>query len=136
MIDLRDRFSTLDRVPVPDLWTDVERRRAMIGTKASTGRVVPGRPAWAVAGPFSNSANRFRRSPLLLLVAVLATALIIGGAIAVGSGLIHLPSLVPIGPSPDASRYDSPLPSSSNTTALAPGSWTLTGKMAIRRRGE
>ncbi|TMD25994.1 MAG: hypothetical protein E6I94_11060 [Chloroflexi bacterium] len=97
---------------------------------------MPKQPAWAVPGPSSDSANRFRRSPILLLVAVLAMALIIGGAIAVGSGLIHLPSLVPIGPSPDASRYDSPLPSSSNTTALAPGSWTLTGKMAIRRRGE
>ena len=41
MDDLRHRFATLDRVPVPDVWSDVERRLEALGTAAPTRPSLP-----------------------------------------------------------------------------------------------
>ena len=46
MADLRTRFATLDRLPAPDLWAEVERR-AMATTPASGPQRLTGvRPTW------------------------------------------------------------------------------------------
>ena len=79
-----------------------------------------------------------RRNVGLLLAAALITALLVGGAIAIGSGLVRLS---PIVPAPDATSMTSPtspLPSTSPSVSPAPtpgltpsiiasGSWSVTG---------
>jgi len=112
MGDLRDRFATLDRVPVPDVWSDVERRLEALGTASQPERLVPvrtaspstiaGRPSWPV------TRRGGRRSIWVLAAAALIAALLVAGAFAVGSGLVRLTSVVP--PSPDASLI-APAPS-------------------------
>ena len=79
-----------------------------------------------------------RRNVGLLLAAALITALLVGGAIAIGSGLVRLSPIVP--PAPDATLMTSPtspLPSTSPSVSPAPtpgltpsiiasGSWSVT----------
>jgi hypothetical protein len=90
MSNVRDRFATLDRIAVPDLWAEVERRAAALGSGervTSDGIRIPQRSV--------GSSDR----TLALLAAVLLVVLL-AGAIAIGSGLVHLPQLVPApGPS-------------------------------------
>jgi hypothetical protein len=83
----------------------------------------------AIAGAPSPSLNVVpgRRNLALLVAAVLATGLLIGGAIAVGSGLVRLSSVVPPAPSPDSSSV--PLPSSTEAVTAVSGSWTVIGKV-------
>lgn len=80
-----------------------------------------------------------RRNVGLLLAAALITALLVGGAIAIGSGLVRLSPIVP--PTLDATLMTSPtspLPSTSPSVSPAPtpgltpsvigsGSWSVTG---------
>jgi len=115
MDDLRDRFETLDRVPVPDVWSDVERRLEALGTRMPTGRLVAVKPE--LRRPISDGSSGSAHLPArrhrvgLLAAAALIAALLIGGAIAVGSGLVRLTSVVP--PSPSASpaaEASSPVP--------------------------
>ena len=113
MDDLRQRFATLDRVPVPDVWTDVERRMGALGTAAPTGRLVAVKPAWRGAANAERSRGsatpiRSRRNVALLAAAALMAVLLVGGAIAVGSGLVRLSSIVPPSPSPSPSPQSSP----------------------------
>lgn len=74
--------------------------RAPIGLRSSLALIpqaapAPGRP--------------FDRPRFVLLAAALLTALLVGGAIGVGSGLIRLPSLVIVNPSPIPTPSESPL---------------------------
>jgi WD40-like Beta Propeller Repeat len=94
MSSLSDRFATLDRMPIPELWPDVEHRAAAF---ASADRVA----AVAVRTRVNStgSANR----TLALLVGLLLVLL--AGAVAVGSGLVRLPE---VAPAPDASTSIAP----------------------------
>lgn len=74
MTDVRSRFRSLDRVPPPDLWTEATRRAE-------------------VEGPLTRPSVR----PLALAAVLLLLALI-AGAIAVGSGLLHLRWPLPTAP--------------------------------------
>lgn len=143
MDELRDRFATLDRLPVPDVWNDVERRLKALGAAAPTGRVVAVRPGRRGGMPGASSRSRNmsggRRNVGLLAVAILIAALLVGGAIAVGSGLVHLSPIVPptlnaalITSPPSLSPSTSPTVSPSATPGLTPsvtgsGSWSVTG---------
>ena len=114
MDDLRARFATLDRVPVPEVWADVERRLEALGTAVPTRRLATVQPEWrrpirdGSSGSAHLPARRHRVG--LLAAAALIAALLIGGAIAVGSGLIRLTSVVP--PSPDGLFSSTPAPTS------------------------
>jgi photosystem II stability/assembly factor-like uncharacterized protein len=112
MDDLRRRFATLDRVPVPDVWNEVERRLAGFGSTAPSGRLVAVQPAWrgtrAERSGRSSTSVRGRRT-IALLAAALIAALLIGGVLAVGSGLVRMTSVVP--PSLEATPATSPGPS-------------------------
>jgi hypothetical protein len=105
MDDLRQRFASLDREPVPDVWNDIERRLEALGTTSPTERLIPVRTASPspIAGRPSWPATRRggRRSIWVLAAAALIAALLVAGAFAVGSGLVRRTSVVP--PSPDAS---------------------------------
>jgi hypothetical protein len=110
MDDLRVRFATLDRVPVPDVWADVERRLEALGMAVPTRRLATVQPEWR--RPISEGSSGSAHLPArrhrvgLVATAALIAALLIGGAIAVGSGLIRRTSVVP--PSPDASFSTAP----------------------------
>ena len=112
MDDLRQRFASLDRVPVPDVWSDIERRRDALGTTSPTERLVPvrtGSPSTIAVRPSWRATRRGgRRSIWVLAAAALIAALLVAGVFAVGSGLVRLTSDVP--PSPDASLI-APAPS-------------------------
>jgi hypothetical protein len=135
MDDLRDRFATLDRVPVPDVWSDVERRLEALGPAMPNGALAPvkreSREAHAISTPGAGTRFGDRRTVALLAAAALLAALLVGSAIAVGSGLVRLSTVVPSLP---------PLPSSltNRPTPLAPaaGSWIATGSMIETRFGE
>jgi hypothetical protein len=133
MDDLRDRFATLDRVPVPDLWSDVEHRLDALGAAPSMSLVGARRARRSVAGVPSTRRilpGRPRLIWILVTVALIA-AVVVAGALGVGSGLLRPTSLLP--PSPDASviaRPTSPSPSPPTTQpTLTSGSWTATGRM-------
>ncbi len=152
MDDLRQRFATLDLVPVPDVWSDIERRLETLGTSAPTGRLTAVQPqmrAGAVTTPGSAEGRPVRRRTVALLVLALLAAVLIGGAIAVGSGLLRLTSdmppapsadlsrvIAPASPSPDTPHTDNPQPSSTEPVTRGSGSWTLTGTMKNGRLGE
>ncbi len=134
MDDIRRRFATLDRVGVPDVWSDVERRLEALESQAPPRHVVSVRPVWrgSFARTSMGSAEGLdgRRSLWLLLAAALIAILLVG-ALSVGSGLVHLSTVVP--PSPDPSVVISPSPPSS---VVGSGSWTPTGNMVETRFGE
>ena len=91
----------------------------------------------------SRTARQFGRGRGLTLLA--AALLLVGGAMAAGSGLVRLPSLVPPEPAPslavaptpsrDANPSDDASPSAIPSIAPASGaSWTATGSMTTPRR--
>src|SRR5215207_7503808 len=97
MDDLRRRFATLDRVPAPDLWNEVERRLEALGGRAPTGRLIAVRPQWRGAQaersrPPSAPIRRGRGIAMPAAAAMIAVALL-SGALAVGSGLVRVPSV-------------------------------------------
>jgi hypothetical protein len=114
MDDLRHRFASLDRVPAPDLWDQVERRATAMG------------PVARVSGVVTPMALPPRRSTARSLVFYLAAAAIVlaavAGAIAVGSGLARLTAIVP---APSESTSFAPEPSESASGRGAP--WILFG---------
>ncbi|HEY8800646.1 MAG TPA: hypothetical protein VIM20_08600, partial [Candidatus Limnocylindrales bacterium] len=122
MDDLRDRFGSLDRVPVPDVWRDVERRLELLGTTVPTGRLAAPRPVWRESGDRETSLrggrplSRGRSIPLLAWAAVL-TLLLVGVAVAVGTGLVRLPAIVPQSASPRPSPSEAPTPTPSEAAA-------------------
>jgi hypothetical protein len=131
MDDLRDRFASLDRVPVPDVWSDVERRLDAFGAVPPMRLVRAGTAPRPVAGVLSRRwiLPARRRSVWILVTVALLAAVLVAGALAVGSGLLRMTSLLP--PSPDASLITRPTSPSPSTTQpnLTSGSWTATGRM-------
>jgi len=113
MDDLRRRFATLDRVPAPDLWNEIERRLEGFGSTTPAGRLVAVKPEWRGAGAErssrSSTPGRMRRRIALLAAAALIVTLLVAGAFAVGSVIVRLTSVVP--PSPEATPATSPGPS-------------------------
>jgi hypothetical protein len=113
MDDLRQRFETLDRVPAPDIWSEVERRLEGLGSTTPAGRLVAVKPEWrgarAERSGRSSTPIRSRRQIALVVAAALIATLLVGGALAVGSGLVRLTSVVP--PSPEATPATSVGPS-------------------------
>jgi hypothetical protein len=83
MDDLRRRFADLDRLRAPDLWDEIELRAAALG---SVERVT--------AEPSPVRSRSDRRSLALLAVAALLVALLVT-VIAVGSGLVRPPQVIP-----------------------------------------
>jgi dipeptidyl aminopeptidase/acylaminoacyl peptidase len=101
MSSLRARFASLDRLPMPELWPDIEDRAAALG---SAGRLTSVTPRTSE----QRSGAGVRRVALLAAFAVLVT--VFGAAIAVGSGIVRVPAIVPV-------PAESPSPSSAPSTA-------------------
>jgi Tol biopolymer transport system component len=80
MNDLHDRFRSLDDLSAPDLWREVEARAEAISQRS--GRTLP----WA-----------------LVAVMLLLLALVVGGAVLIGSGIVKLPAAVDASASATAS---------------------------------
>src|SRR6266566_8187627 len=100
MDDLRQRFASLDRVPVPDLWSDVEHRLEALATTVPTGRPVGPGLAWRGSGDreaprrAGRPVSRAHQLPLVAWAALM-TLVLLGVAVAVGTGLVRLPAVVP-----------------------------------------
>jgi len=107
MDDLGRRFASLDRVPAPELWGQVEQRAATMGAVARVSGVVT---------PVSLPRRSTARSLLVYLAAAAVLTALVAGAVTVGSGLVRLPATVPA-PSESASAAPSalstPVPSTS-----------------------
>jgi hypothetical protein len=134
MDDLRDRFASLDLVPVPDVWRDVERRLDALASTAPTRRLVAVRPEWrgTAKGWWAGSrgqSNGWRTIPVLLAAALIAV--LIASAIAVGSGLVRLPAVVLPAPSAQPSVIDAPSPSPSEATPSATPAGPLGGGVIL-----
>ncbi len=118
MTDLHARFKALDSASAPELWYEIqERAMAMQPTTRRSG-------AW------------------VLIAITLLLALVIGGAVLVGSGLVKLPVTVDASASPSSASPSSATPSSSAQESNAasaspvvqvPASWTATGTMIEAR---
>ena len=120
MDDLRRRFASLDRVPAPDLWSQVEQRAATMGPVARvSGVVTPGSLA-----PRRSTA----RSLLVYLAAAAVLTALVAGAVTVGSGLVKLPATVP---APSESASVAPSAPSTPTPSNSPEpSETASGRAA------
>jgi hypothetical protein len=123
MDDLRDRFAMLDRVPVPDVWSDVERRLEALETNVPTRGLVAVQPAWRGASDRETSIRRPRpvsrgQNVPLLAGVVLIALLLMGVAVAAGTGLIRLPAVVPPVP-PPLLQSEAPTPTSSQALPSA-----------------
>jgi hypothetical protein len=103
MTDLHNRFRALDDLQPPDLWREIEGRALVM------------------------QATR-RRVPWVLVAVVLLLALVIGGAVLVGSGIVKLPVTVQNSATPSATAQESTAASSSPLVHV-PASWTATGSM-------
>jgi hypothetical protein len=88
----------------------------------------------------SRPAGRFDRRRDVMLFAAAALVLV-GGAAAVGSGLLRLPSLVPPEPVPSVAIVPTPSPAAESPSPLISpptvraSSWTVTGPMIEAREG-
>ena len=112
MDDLRRRFASLDRVPAPDLWSQVEQRAATMGPVARvSGVVTPGSLA-----PHRSTA----RSVVVYLAAAVVLTALVAGAVTVGAGLVKQPTFVPA-PSESAPVAPSPAPSTPVPSETASG---------------
>src|SRR5688500_2198968 len=118
MDELQTRFKTLDRVPVPNLWADIERRADANPQSSGMSRVSV-RTARAISRPEAGT----RRSPLgglvwaallaLLLVAVIA----VGGLVAGSWRLDDLRVLLPV-PTATPVPTASPAPTATPITSV------------------
>jgi Tol biopolymer transport system component len=123
MDDLRRRFATLANLEAPDMWPDVQERLAAADRALPTTRAVIGSPAvdaWRAPG--------WR----LTLIAGVLIGLLVAGTVAVGSGLLMLPSTgePSVEPSPvPTAPTETPAPATSPTTAANPSTalvaWTV-----------
>jgi photosystem II stability/assembly factor-like uncharacterized protein len=118
MDDLRQRFATLDRVPVPEVWSEAERRLEALAATAPTGRLVAVRPEWrrarAERSRGASTQTRSQRKIALVAAAMMIAVALVCGALAVGSGLVRLPSVVP--PALDATPAITPTTSPADAT--------------------
>jgi N-acetylneuraminic acid mutarotase len=92
MSDLRSRFRTLDEVPTPNLWVEIEQR-------AVAARPVPSRLPW------------------LLIAVTLLLASAIGGSILIGAGILKLPA-VEISPHPSSTPVEAAAPTWTATRSM------------------
>lgn len=104
MNDLRARFDSLDRVVVPDVWDEVQRRVAAFETSVTSSavvRVIPGPNSRSSRTPIGGSPGR-HRVWWLIAAALMAIALLAGGLVAGGSRLLSsvLPSQTVVQPTP------------------------------------
>lgn len=105
MSDLHTRFRSLDELPTPNLWYEIEKR-------AMAAQPTP------------------RRLPWVLITVLLLLALAIGGAALIGSGIVTLPK-----PSPAPSSISGgPSPTPTAVAHRAP-TWTAAGNMSEARTG-
>ena len=119
-------------------------------TPASIATLVPGRvTAGAIHRRSSTVGSGAGRAPRRTWLLAAAALLLVGGAMAAGSGLVKLPSLVPPVPAPtlpvaitsptaepSPSPTVAPSPARTETPAVAPpraASWTTTGSMITSR---
>ena len=134
MADLRTRFATLDRLPAPDLWAEIERRAMATvpagGDAQARGRwhASPARP-WRGARP---SLGRQRTRRLVLVLLGLALVLAGGLAVGIGSGLIRIPAVTTPVPSEvpplDAGFALQPLHIEDFSAEVSiPATWSVTG---------
>jgi N-acetylneuraminic acid mutarotase len=112
MTDLQTRFKTLDTVSAPDLWYSIEERALAMQTTR-------------------------RRNPWVLVAIMLLLALVVGGAVLVGSGVVKLPvsvenSASPSSANPSSSARESTAASASPVVQV-PASWTATGSLLEAR---
>jgi len=132
MDDLRERFTTLDRLPVPDLWGDVERRLEVLDTTVPTGRLTVVETEWrgtARGGSFGPRGRASSQRRLFLAAAIIAV--LIGSAIAVGSGVVNSPAVVVPSPSPQVSLVETASPSPRETTPSPAPSGLLGGGVIL-----
>ena len=121
------------------------RLRAWYGDEVGAAETAPGslrRDVAAIPRTASNRSRRFGRGPTLLAAAAL---LLVGGALAAGSGLVRQLSLVPPEPSLAADATPSPAKESPRPTAVTSpartssavtelrGAWIATGSMGVPR---
>ena len=124
MTSLRDRFVTLDRVPMPELWSDIQQRAAHLRAAEPVTSVT-------VRIPVRSTGYRDRTLTLLAAAALLVALLV--GAIAVGSGFVRVPAILPpqvVSPSLSPSSISAtPLPSipaaPSGITSDGPPPWIV-----------
>jgi N-acetylneuraminic acid mutarotase len=135
MDELRRRFATLNSVPVPDVWTEVERRVDALGSVERTERLPVGRPSWRASGDVrfaGRSARTIDRRSFALFAAAVLTITLLGAAV-VGSYLLNVSPVLPspsVSPSPSVVAIESP------TTSQAPlghPGWSATGSMSVAR---
>ena len=99
MDDLRRRFASLDQVRAPDLWTDIEQRAVAFESVQRVTRA-----------PDSVSVRSRGASGRTLIVLVAPAALLVAlvaGAVAVGTGLVKRPTVVPVEAWPSATALPS-----------------------------
>jgi Galactose oxidase, central domain/Domain of unknown function (DUF5122) beta-propeller len=126
---------------------DLEARLgAFYRTEVGEGETAPlalRRDVVAIPRTIPQRARWFGRSRYLTLLAA-AALLLVGGAMAAGSGLVRLPSLVPPVPAPslaavtDATASPTISPAPTETPVVAPAraaSWAVTGSMVTPREG-
>jgi hypothetical protein len=119
MTRLRDRFAALDQRRMPDLWPDVERRAADLDRAEPLTSV-------RVRGAIGRTGAGDRGGGLLIAAALLVAAL--AGTIALGSGLVSPPKIVPA-PAP-SSASSPPAATPPATSATPQPSGPLTGGAA------
>ncbi len=124
MSDLHERFRTLDYLPQPDLWNEIEAR-ALAAPVQSVSRATPilveARPMAAPAWPVSRTTS--------ILIAVGLLLVVVAGAAVVSSGMLRQPM-------PAETPLQTPLasPPASQAVNVAPqGEWVATGGMVRRR---
>lgn len=139
MDDLRQRFAILDHVAVPDVWSEVERRVEAHDAASPRSRVVADRPIWRDGGnaraPQPSVAPRGRHWIALLVAAMLIAVALVGGFLAVGTGLIRLDSVVPPGPDATPIVPASPIPSIAPTPSAGAAAPSPSSNPAKARPG-
>jgi Tol biopolymer transport system component len=131
MDDLRRRFATLDRVPVPDVWAEIQGRLdAQPAIDATIPTPLPdtvARPVRALRGTRSREASS-RWMGLLVAAALILAALLAVGV--VGQGLISKdPLLVP----PSTIEASTSLPTNTPAPSQTPSSTSPTGLVVFVR---
>jgi WD40 repeat protein len=91
MDKLRQRFAALDRMPVPDVWSDAMRRAEELTMPAATGAKVTLASPTAVARPRSGAGMLVAVLVTIALIAILAV-----GGLAVGSWFTDQQRLAPV----------------------------------------
>ena len=112
MDDLRRRFATLDGVPTPLDWAEVEQRVAAVSSAAATPASVGPTSVRRAGGPLVRP-NASRPRNLALLVAVALVAALVAGVVGFGGLFNRQNAVIDVSPSPTAIATANPTPSSS-----------------------